>query len=148
MNTYLEMIADTAEYSFSDKIFLAYFEPEVLDVVREWLYWSADQYEMQTGADPTLELLVERATMQLVRRIHTMLDEQLVAIKASPYNWHCINYKDRTRAFITDAVINHMTSVNCVLIIRKCIADEIEQDDRYQLNVTENDVEYITYRRD
>lgn len=141
MNNYLEMIADTAEYSFSDKIFLAYFEPEVQEVVRKYLEWSADQYEMQTGADPTLELLVERATMKLVRRIHAIIDEQLIAVVARlPFV--------RARAFITEATLDSMTSVNCGLIVRQYMADEIEQGDRYQLNLTENDVEYITYRRD
>lgn len=135
------MIENTTELSFSDKIFLAYFEPEVLEVVREYLEWSADQYEMQTGEDPILELLVERATMKLARKIHAIIDEQIIMVVARlPFS--------RARAFITEATLDCMKSVNCALIVRQHIADEIEQGDRYQMNLTDNDVEYITYRRD
>lgn len=141
MNTYLEMIADTSQYSFTDKIFLAYFEPEVNEVVREWLLWSADQYEMQTGADPTLELLVERATMKLARTVHDIIDRQVIMIAGRiPFS--------RERAFVIESTLDSIKSVNLYLIVRRYMADWIEQDDRYQLNLTENDIEYITYRRD
>jgi hypothetical protein len=140
MNAYLKMIADTAEYSFTDKIFLTYFEPEVNEVVREWLEWSADQYEMQTGVDPTLELLVERATMKLARTVHDIIDQQVVMLTARlPFS--------RARAFVVESTLDSITSVNLYLIVRRFMADWIEQDDRYQLNVTEHDVEYITHRR-